>query len=47
MHVVAAPDKFRGSVTAAQAAHAIAAGAAAVGWTCGEVPMPARSGRAR
>lgn len=39
MRAVAAPDKFRDSVTAAQAARAIAAGAAAVGWTCREVPL--------
>ncbi len=39
MHVVAAPDKFRGSLTAAQAARAIAAGALAAGWTCRELPL--------
>jgi glycerate 2-kinase len=39
MHVVAAPDKFRGSVTAAQAARAIALGARACGWTCRDLPM--------
>lgn len=39
MHVVAAPDKFRGTATAAEAACAIARGATAVGATCDEVPV--------
>jgi glycerate kinase len=39
MHVVAAPDKFRGTATAAEAAAAIAAAVVAAGHTCDEVPM--------
>lgn len=39
MHVVAVPDKFRGSLTAAQAASAIALGARAAGCTCRELPL--------
>ena len=39
MHLVAAPDKFRGSVSAVEAARAIAAGARAAGWTCRELPL--------
>ena len=39
MHVVAAPDKFRGTVTAAEVAAAVAAAAVAVGGTCDEVPV--------
>jgi glycerate kinase len=38
-HLVAAPDKFRGTVTAAEAAAAIADGACRAGWTADEVPM--------
>ena len=37
--VVAAPDKFRGTLTATEAARAVAAGAVGAGWSCVEVPM--------
>lgn len=37
--VVAAPDKFRGTVTAGEAAAAVARAAKAAGWTCDEAPM--------
>ena len=39
MRVVAAPDKFRGTATAAQVASAIGAAAWEVGWECDEVPL--------
>src|SRR5690242_1754674 len=39
MHVVAAPDKFRGTATAAEAAAAIARAVVGAGHTCDEVPM--------
>ena len=39
MHVLAAPDKFRGSLSARDAAAAIAAGAARAGWTAVELPL--------
>jgi glycerate kinase len=39
MHVVVAPDKFRGTVTAPEAAAALAAGVRAAGATCDEVPL--------
>ena len=39
MHVVAAPDKFRGTATAAEAAAAIAAAVEALGHTCDQAPM--------
>jgi glycerate kinase len=39
MHVLAAPDKFRGTLTAREAAAAIAAGAASAGWTATELPL--------
>lgn len=39
VHLVAAPDKFRGTVTAAGAAHAIARAAIDAGWTCDEAPL--------
>lgn len=39
MRVVAAPDKYKGTATAADVARAVAAAAAAKGWTCDEVPM--------
>jgi len=39
VRVVAAPDKFRGTATAAEAAAAIGRAAAAEGWTCDEVPL--------
>ena len=38
-HLVAAPDKFRGTATAADVAGAIGRAAAAVGWTCDEAPV--------
>ena len=37
--LLAAPDKFRGSLTAVQAAHAIASGAARSGWSARELPL--------
>lgn len=37
--MVAAPDKFRGTASAADIASAVARAAAAVGWTATEVPM--------
>ena len=37
--VVAAPDKFRGTVTAGEAAAAVARAAEAAGWTCDQAPM--------
>ncbi|HEV7723172.1 MAG TPA: glycerate kinase [Iamia sp.] len=39
MRVVAAPDKFRGTASAAQVAAAIGRAARAAGWECDEVPM--------
>ncbi len=39
MRVVAAPDKLRGTASAAQVAAAIARAAAATGWACDEVPL--------
>lgn len=39
MRVVAAPDKFRGTATAAEVAAAIAAAATGAGATCDEVPV--------
>jgi len=39
MHVLAAPDKFRGTLTAREAGAAIAAGAAGAGWTATELPL--------
>jgi len=39
MRVVAAPDKFRGTATAADVAAAIARAARACGWDCDEVPL--------
>jgi len=38
-HVVAAPDKFRGTATAVEVARAIASAARAAGWTCDEAPV--------
>jgi glycerate kinase len=38
-HLVAAPDKFRGTATAAEVAAAIAGAARSLGWTADEVPM--------
>lgn len=37
--VVAAPDKFRGTATAAEIASAVASAAATAGWSCDEVPV--------
>lgn len=39
MHVVAAPDKFKGTATAARVAAAIAAAVRAAGATCDEIPL--------
>jgi glycerate kinase len=39
MHVLAAPDKFRGTLSAREAAAAIASGAARAGWTTVELPL--------
>ncbi len=39
MHLVAAPDKFRGTASAAQVASAICAAAADAGWDCEAVPL--------
>ncbi len=39
MHVLAAPDKFRGSLGAPEVAAAIAAGAEIAGWTCTCLPL--------
>src|SRR5215469_7901617 len=39
MRLLAAPDKFRGTLTARQAAAAVAAGAARGGWTAVELPL--------
>ena len=38
-HLVAAPDKFRGTASAAEVAAAAAAAAREAGWTADEVPM--------
>lgn len=38
-HLVAAPDKFRGTASAAEAAAAMAAAAHEAGWTADEIPM--------
>jgi glycerate kinase len=39
MRVVAAPDKLRGTASAAEVAAAVGRAAAAAGWACDEVPM--------
>jgi glycerate 2-kinase len=39
MRLLAAPDKFRGTLTATEAAAAIAVGAARAGWTAVELPL--------
>src|SRR5581483_7836890 len=39
MHVLAAPDKFRGTLSAREAAAAIATGAARAGWEPVELPL--------
>lgn len=38
-HVVAAPDKFRGTASASEVAAAVARAAASVGWTCDQAPV--------
>jgi glycerate kinase len=38
-HLVAAPDKFRGTATASEVAAAVARAAATAGWTADEAPM--------
>jgi glycerate 2-kinase len=38
-HVVAAPDKFRGTATAAEIATSIAGAARVAGWTCDQAPV--------
>ncbi|MEO6121411.1 MAG: glycerate kinase [Acidimicrobiales bacterium] len=38
-HVVAAPDKFRGTATASEVAAAVGRAAVAAGWTCDEAPV--------
>src|SRR5207302_11111889 len=38
-HVVAAPDKFRGTASAAEVAAAVARAAKAAGWTCDQAPV--------
>src|SRR5580698_5095923 len=38
-HVVAAPDKFRGTASARQIADVVARAAEAAGWTCDVVPV--------
>jgi glycerate kinase len=38
-HLLAAPDKFRGTATAAEVAEAISAAASATGWSCDALPM--------
>ncbi|MEY2455758.1 MAG: glycerate 2-kinase, partial [Acidimicrobiaceae bacterium] len=37
--MVAAPDKFRGTATAAEVAAAVARAAKAAGWECAEIPL--------
>ncbi len=39
VRVVAAPDKFRGTATAAEVAAAVARAAASSGWSCDEIPL--------
>ncbi|HAS08964.1 MAG TPA: glycerate kinase [Acidimicrobiaceae bacterium] len=39
MRVVAAPDKFRGTATAAEVAAAVGRAARAAGWRCDEIPV--------
>lgn len=39
VRVVAAPDKFRGTATAAEVAAAVGRAAAGLGWECDEVPL--------
>ncbi len=39
MHLVAAPDKFRGTLSASEAAQAMANGARDLGWTARERPL--------
>jgi glycerate kinase len=39
VRLLAAPDKFRGTLSAVEAARAMAAGAAAAGWDAAELPL--------
>ncbi len=39
VHIIAAPDKFKGTASAQEVAHAIAVAAAQAGVTCQEIPM--------
>jgi glycerate kinase len=39
VHVLAAPDKFRGTASAAEAAEAIAGACVRLGWTCTALPL--------
>jgi len=39
MRLLAAPDKFRGTLTAREAAAALCAGAEHAGWTAVELPL--------
>ena len=39
MRVVVAPDKFKGTATAAEVAHTVCAAARALGWDCDELPL--------
>ncbi|MBO0830222.1 MAG: glycerate kinase [Streptosporangiales bacterium] len=39
MHLLAAPDKFRGTATAPEVAAAMATAARETGWTCSELPL--------
>ncbi len=39
VHIIAAPDKFKGTASAQEVAHAIAVAAAEAGVTCQEIPM--------
>src|SRR3546814_10399107 len=39
MHLVAAPDKFRGTSTASDAAAAMALAAEQLGWSCTQLPL--------
>ena len=39
MRLVAAPDKFRGTATAAEVAAAVGRAGRAAGWDCDEIPM--------
>ena len=39
VHLVVAPDKFRGTATAAEVANRIRTTATAFGWTCTTIPL--------